>query len=242
MGLIVQFGGQTPLDWRNRWPTSAPILGTSVDAVDLAEDRDRFQALLRKIGEATRQLNCRVARRRAARRADRLSGHAAPEHVLGGLAMRIVHSEEELEEFASLSSPTGRPDRTRRLRQAAAAGRSLHLRDAIEVDVDAICDGTDVFVAGVMEHIEETGVHSGDARLRAAALLASKKLIDEIEDETKPGVGARCARADQHSVRGEGRRDLHSRSQSARLAHSAVRGEQSAIAAAAAGDGGHAAG
>ncbi|ANP47015.1 carbamoyl-phosphate synthase large subunit [Candidatus Viadribacter manganicus] len=187
-GLIVQFGGQTPLKLAQPLADEgAPILGTSVDAIDLAEDRDRFQALLRKIGlkqpDNTIAPSLEAARAGAAR-----IGYPVmlrPSYVLGGLAMQIVHNEGELEEYVTrITRALGGPSEL-----AVSEKKPLlvdrYLRDAIEVDVDAICDGEDVFVAGVMEHIEEAGVHSGDSACALPPYSLSKKLIDEIETQTK---------------------------------------------------------
>ncbi|MBK6705552.1 MAG: carbamoyl-phosphate synthase large subunit [Caulobacteraceae bacterium] len=187
-GLIVQFGGQTPLKLAQPLADEgAPILGTSVDAIDLAEDRDRFQALLRKIGlkqpDNTIAASLDAARARAAK-----LGYPVmlrPSYVLGGLAMQIVQNEGELEEYVTrITRALGGPSEL-----AVSEKKPLlvdrYLRDAIEVDVDAICDGEDVFVAGVMEHIEEAGVHSGDSACALPPYSLPKRLIDEIEAQTK---------------------------------------------------------
>ncbi len=188
LGLIVQFGGQTPLKLAQPLADEgAPILGTSVDAIDLAEDRDRFQALLRKIGLKQPE-NTIAASPDAARSAAGKIGYPVmlrPSYVLGGLAMRIVHTEEELNEYViQLTRALGGPSEL-----AISEKRPLlvdrYLRDAIEVDVDAICDGEDVFVAGVMEHIEEAGVHSGDSACALPPYSLDKKIVAEIEEETK---------------------------------------------------------
>ncbi|HRK64047.1 MAG TPA: ATP-grasp domain-containing protein, partial [Terricaulis sp.] len=186
--LIVQFGGQTPLKLAQPLADEgAPILGTSVDAIDLAEDRDRFQALLRKIG-LKQPDNTTAPSPEAARAAAAHIGYPVmlrPSYVLGGLAMQIVHSEEELSDYIiRISRALGGPSEL-----AVSEKKPLlvdrYLRDAIEVDVDAICDGRDVFVAGVMEHIEEAGVHSGDSACALPPYSLPKKLIAEIEEQTK---------------------------------------------------------
>ncbi|MGD9980681.1 MAG: carbamoyl-phosphate synthase large subunit [Hyphomonadaceae bacterium] len=187
-GLIVQFGGQTPLKLAQPLADEgAPILGTSVDAIDLAEDRDRFQALLRKIG-LKQPDNTIAASPDAARAGAGKIGYPVmlrPSYVLGGLAMQIVHNEGELDEYiARISRALGGPSEL-----AVSEKKPLlvdrYLRDAIEVDVDAICDGDDVFVAGVMEHIEEAGVHSGDSACALPPYSLPKKLIEDIEAQTK---------------------------------------------------------
>jgi carbamoyl-phosphate synthase large subunit len=187
-GLIVQFGGQTPLKLAQPLADEgAPILGTSVDAIDLAEDRDRFQALLRKIGLKQPE-NTIAGSLDAARAAAGRIGYPVmlrPSYVLGGLAMRIVHSEEELSDYVNqISRALGGPSEL-----VVSDKRPLlvdrYLRDAIEVDVDAICDGEEVFVAGVMEHIEEAGVHSGDSACALPPYSLDKKIIAQIEEETR---------------------------------------------------------
>ncbi|GIK50096.1 MAG: carbamoyl-phosphate synthase large chain [Alphaproteobacteria bacterium] len=187
-GLIVQFGGQTPLKLAQPLADEgAPILGTSVDAIDLAEDRDRFQALLRKIGLKQPE-NTIAGSLDAARASAAKIGYPVmlrPSYVLGGLAMRIVHSEEDLNDYvAQISRALGGPSEL-----VVSKKRPLlvdrYLRDAIEVDVDAICDGEEVFVAGVMEHIEEAGVHSGDSACALPPYSLDKKIVAEIEAQTK---------------------------------------------------------
>jgi carbamoyl-phosphate synthase large subunit len=187
-GLIVQFGGQTPLKLAQPLADEgAPILGTSVDAIDLAEDRDRFQALLRKIG-LKQPDNTIAASLDAARAGAAKIGYPVmlrPSYVLGGLAMQIAQNEGELEEYVTrITRALGGPSEL-----AVSDKKPLlvdrYLRDAIEVDVDAICDGEEVFVAGVMEHIEEAGVHSGDSACALPPYSLPKKLIDEIEAQTK---------------------------------------------------------
>jgi carbamoyl-phosphate synthase large subunit len=187
-GLIVQFGGQTPLKLAQPLADEgAPILGTSVDAIDLAEDRDRFQALLRKI-KLKQPDNAIAPSLDAARAAATQIGYPVmlrPSYVLGGLAMRIVHSEDELDEYvAQISRALGGPSEL-----AVSEKRPLlvdsYLRDAIEVDVDAICDGEDVFVAGVMEHIEEAGVHSGDSACALPPYSLPGAIVTEIEAQTR---------------------------------------------------------
>jgi carbamoyl-phosphate synthase large subunit len=187
-GLIVQFGGQTPLKLAQPLADEgAPILGTSVDAIDLAEDRDRFRALLRDIG-LKQPDNATAASLDQARAAAVKLGYPVmlrPSFVLGGLAMQIVQTKEELDEYiARISRALGGPSEL-----AVSAKRPLlvdrYLRDATEVDVDAICDGEDVFVAGVMEHIEEAGVHSGDSACALPPHSLPATLVAEIEAQTR---------------------------------------------------------
>ncbi|MEK7819784.1 MAG: carbamoyl-phosphate synthase large subunit, partial [Pseudomonadota bacterium] len=157
VGVIVQFGGQTPLKLAAALESAGiPILGTSPDAIDLAEDRERFQVLLKKLN--LRQPANGTARSGA--EAEKVAAEIGypvvirPSYVLGGRAMEIVHDVEQLRRY---------------VKQAVkVSGKSpvlvdSYLQDAIEVDVDALADGTDVYVAGIMQHIEEAGIHSGDS-------------------------------------------------------------------------------
>ncbi|MEQ1616851.1 MAG: carbamoyl-phosphate synthase large subunit [Terricaulis sp.] len=188
LGLIVQFGGQTPLKLAQPLADEgAPILGTSVDAIDLAEDRHRFQALLHKIGlkqpDSTTAPSLEAARAAAAR-----IGYPVmlrPSYVLGGLAMQIAHTEEDLAEYVQrLTLALGGPSELV-ISDKKPLLIDSYLRDAIEVDVDAICDGKEVFVAGVMEHIEEAGVHSGDSACALPPYSLPAKVVAEIEMQTK---------------------------------------------------------
>ena len=156
-GIIVQFGGQTPLKLaRDLEAEGAPIIGTSPDSIDLAEDRERFQQLLQ--AEGLRQPSNRVARNLpdAIARAGEIGYPLVvrPSYVLGGRAMEIVYNEADLIEY---------------MRQAVAVSNDSpvlldrFLDDAIEVDVDAVSDGRQVLIGGIMEHIEQAGVHSGDS-------------------------------------------------------------------------------
>jgi len=156
-GVIVQFGGQTPLKIaRALEAAGAPIIGTTPDAIDIAEDRDRFQQLIHRLG--MRQPPNRTGRDPEEARA--LAAEIGyplivrPSYVLGGRAMEIVHADDDL---------------VRYMREAVIVSHESpvlldhFLGDALEVDVDAVCDGRDVFIGGVMEHIEQAGVHSGDS-------------------------------------------------------------------------------
>ncbi len=200
LGLIVQFGGQTPLKLAAALAAEgAPILGTSVDAIDLAEDRERFQALLHRLG-------LRQPANTTARSAEEARAGAArigypvvlrPSFVLGGRAMEIVHDEEGLNRYVANAV------------QASEQRPILidsYVRDAIEVDVDAICDGAEVFIAGVMEHIEEAGVHSGDSACALPPYTLSRDVIAEIEAQTTRialGLAVRGLINIQFAVKGE---------------------------------------
>jgi carbamoyl-phosphate synthase large subunit len=173
VGVIVQFGGQTPLKLAQALSDAGiPILGTSPDAIDLAEDRERFAKLVNKLG-LRQPLNGLAKSREEALAAAHRIGYPVllrPSYVLGGRAMEIVDSDAQLEAYITTA--------------VNVSGDSpvlvdQYLRDAIECDVDALCDGEQVVIAGVMQHIEEAGVHSGDS----AATLPPYSLPDEVVAE-----------------------------------------------------------
>jgi len=175
LGVIVQFGGQTPLKLAQALEDAGiPILGTSPDAIDLAEDRERFAKLVNK-------LNLKQPANGMARSQEEARGIATqigypvlirPSYVLGGRAMEIVDSEAQLDEYMATAV---------RVSGDSPVLIDQYLRDAIECDVDAICDGTDVVVAGVMQHIEEAGVHSGDSACSLPPYSLSGDIIAEME-------------------------------------------------------------
>jgi carbamoyl-phosphate synthase large subunit len=179
LGVIVQFGGQTPLKLAQALQDAGiPILGTSPDAIDLAEDRERFQQLLQRIG-LQQPVNAVARSAEQAFAAAHQVGYPIvirPSYVLGGRAMEIVRDDEQLARY---------------VRDAVqVSGESPVLIDqylsrATEVDVDAICDGTDVFVAGVMEHIEEAGVHSGDSACSLPPFSLQPATIAELKRQTE---------------------------------------------------------
>jgi carbamoyl-phosphate synthase large subunit len=178
-GVIVQFGGQTPLKLAAALEKEGiPILGTSPDAIDLAEDRERFAALVRRLG--LRQPENGIARSRgeAIAVAERIGYPVLtrPSYVLGGRAMEIVDGPAQLDDYIVTAV------------QVSGDSPVLidqYLRDAIEVDVDAICDGADVCIAGVMQHIEEAGVHSGDSACSLPPYSLPADVIGEIERQTR---------------------------------------------------------
>ncbi|MGZ3298110.1 MAG: carbamoyl-phosphate synthase large subunit, partial [Asticcacaulis sp.] len=177
-GVVVQFGGQTPLKLAQALEDEGiPILGTSPDAIDLAEDRERFQHLLRDIG-LTQPVNAIARTPEEAFHAAHSVGYPIvirPSYVLGGRAMEIIRDDEQL---------------TRYVREAVqVSGDSPVLIDqylaaAIEVDADALADGDDVFVAGIMEHIEEAGVHSGDSACSLPPFSLKPETVRELEAQT----------------------------------------------------------
>ncbi len=177
-GVIVQYGGQTPLKLaRDLEAAGAPIIGTTPDCIDLAEDRERFQQLIEKLGLL--QPPNRTARdpESAVKLAEEIGYPLVvrPSYVLGGRAMEIVYKEDELRRY---------------MREAVSVSNDSpvlldrFLNDAIEVDVDAICDGEDVLIGGIMQHIEQAGVHSGDS----ACSLPPYDLSEEIQDELRVQV------------------------------------------------------
>jgi carbamoyl-phosphate synthase large subunit len=177
-GVIVQFGGQTPLKLAEPLEAEgAPILGTTPDAIDLAEDRERFQQLLKKTG--LKQPENATARSEAeALEAARRVGYPVvlrPSFVLGGRAMEIVHDDEGLMRYVTHAVKAS---------EKSPVLVDRYLRDAIEVDVDAVCDGKTVWIAGVMEHIEEAGIHSGDSACALPPYTLSPATVAEIERQT----------------------------------------------------------
>ncbi len=178
-GVIVQFGGQTPLKLAQALEREqVPILGTPPDAIDLAEDRDRFKALVDRLGLT--QPNNGIARSsdEALQIASQIGFPVVirPSYVLGGRAMEIVHDDAQLARYIAEA--------------VVVSGESpvlldSYLRDAIEVDVDALCDGTDTFICGIMEHIEEAGVHSGDSACSLPAHSLDEATIAELARQTR---------------------------------------------------------
>jgi carbamoyl-phosphate synthase large subunit len=187
-GVIVQFGGQTPLKLAGPLEEAGvPILGTSPDAIDLAEDRDRFKALIEKLGLRQPESGIAAAPGEAAAIADRIGYPVVirPSYVLGGRAMEIVHDTIDVERYISrLSATLDRPSEL-----VVSAKRPLlidrYLADAIEVDVDCLSDGKDTFVAGIMEHIEEAGIHSGDSACSLPPHSLSPAVIAELERQAQ---------------------------------------------------------
>jgi carbamoyl-phosphate synthase large subunit len=187
-GVIVQFGGQTPLKLAGPLEEAGvPILGTSPDAIDLAEDRDRFKALIERL--ALKQPASGIARTPGEARAvaDGIGYPVVirPSYVLGGRAMEIVHDGAEIDRYiAKLSATLDNPSEL-----VVSAKRPLlidrYLSDAVEVDVDCICDGRDTFVAGVMEHIEEAGIHSGDSACSLPPHSLSDETIAALGDQAR---------------------------------------------------------
>jgi carbamoyl-phosphate synthase large subunit len=177
-GVIVQFGGQTPLKLaRDLEANGVPIIGTTPDSIDIAEDRERFQKLLHKL-KLKQPPNRTVRSAAKALQAAEEIGYplvVRPSYVLGGRAMEIVHQKEDLERY---------------MREAVKVSNDSpvlldrFLNDAIEVDVDAVSDGTQVIIGGVMEHIEQAGVHSGDSACSLPPFSLSRELQEELRRQT----------------------------------------------------------
>jgi carbamoyl-phosphate synthase large subunit len=176
-GVIVQFGGQTPLKLAARLvEAGVPLLGTSVESIDLAEDRGRFGALLAGLGYKAPA----YATARSVEQALRCAGEVGfpllvrPSYVLGGRAMEIVYSHDGLADY---------------LRREAGEGGEIFLdrflEDSIEVDVDALCDGTDVWIGGIMQHVEEAGVHSGDSACVLPPHSLGEEMLEQIRMATR---------------------------------------------------------
>ncbi len=178
-GVIVQYGGQTPLKLaRDLEANGVPIIGTTPDMIDMAEDRERFQQMLHRL--KLKQPPNRTARTEAdAIKAASEIGYplvVRPSYVLGGRAMEIVHEQRDLERY---------------MREAVKVSNDSpvlldrFLNDAIEVDVDALCDGDDVVIGGIMEHIEQAGVHSGDSACSLPPYSLSRQTQDELRRQTR---------------------------------------------------------
>ncbi|MEK6691845.1 MAG: carbamoyl-phosphate synthase large subunit [Nitrospirota bacterium] len=178
-GVIVQFGGQTPLKLAVPLEKEGvKILGTSPDSIDRAEDRKRFKELLDKLN--LKQANSGTARSfEGSAKVAKTIGYPVmvrPSYVLGGRAMEIVYDEKSLKEYMAIAVKVS-PDHPILI--------DKYLEDAIEIDVDAISDGEDVVVGGIMEHIEEAGVHSGDSAMSLPPYSLRKEIIEEIKRQTK---------------------------------------------------------
>ena len=230
-GVIVQFGGQTPLKIAGALHDAGiPILGTTPDAIDLAEDRERFQQLLQRLG--LKQPENGIAR--SAEQAHAVAGRIGyplvirPSYVLGGRAMEIVRDEAQL---------------TRYINEAVHVSGDTpvlldsYLAGAVEVDVDAICDGTDVHIAGVMEHIEEAGVHSGDSACSLPPWSLSAQVVAELESQTRAmalGLGVIGLMNVQFAIQGDDIYVLEVNPRASRTVPFVAKATDSAIAAIAA--------
>ena len=199
-GVVVQFGGQTPLKLATALEKAGiPILGTSVDSIDLAEDRDRFKRLLDRLGlkQPRNAISYSVEQSRLVAAELGLPLVVRPSYVLGGRAMAVVRDDPGLDAYLLDTLPGLVPpevkarypnDKTGQINTVLGMNPLLfdrYLSDAVEVDVDALCDGRDVFVAGVMEHIEEAGIHSGDSACSLPAHSLAPATVAAIEAQTR---------------------------------------------------------
>jgi carbamoyl-phosphate synthase large subunit len=178
VGVIVQYGGQTPLKLAlDLEANGVPIIGTSPDMIDMAEDRERFQHLVEQLGLLQPPNRTARSEVEALTKAEEIGYPLVvrPSYVLGGRAMEIVHEQRDLERY---------------MREAVKVSHDSpvlldrFLNDAIECDVDAICDGTEVFIGGVMEHIEQAGVHSGDSACSLPPYSLSAATVARIKEQT----------------------------------------------------------
>ncbi|MGB1076981.1 MAG: carbamoyl-phosphate synthase large subunit [Bdellovibrionales bacterium] len=178
-GVIVQLGGQTPLKLADALQEEGiPILGTSVDAIDLAEDRERFQKLIKKLKLRQPPNALASSAEEAIQQAEELGFPLVlrPSYVLGGAGMEIVHNMEGLKKYVNTAM---------KVSGSNPVLLDRYLKEAIEIDVDAICDGKDVYVAGIMEHIEEAGIHSGDSACVLPPHSLPYKTVRELEKQTE---------------------------------------------------------
>ena len=179
IGVVVQFGGQTPLKLAHALQEDGvPILGTSVDSIDLAEDRERFQVMLHDIGLMQPPNGLARSAEEAAAKADEVGYPVVlrPSYVLGGRGMMIVHDREQLDRYVGEAMRVSGDD---------PVLIDHYLNRATEIDVDALCDDETVFVAGVLEHIEEAGVHSGDSACSMPPHSLRPETIAELKRQTE---------------------------------------------------------
>jgi carbamoyl-phosphate synthase large subunit len=200
LGVIVQFGGQTPLKLADALERNGiPILGTAPDMIDLAEDRDRFQKLLMKLdmNQPKNGIAYSVEQSRLVATEIGFPLVVRPSYVLGGRAMQIIHQESQLQSYLLDTVPELVPedikqrypnDKTGQINTLLGKNPLLfdsYLTNAIEVDVDCLSDGHDVYICGIMEHIEEAGIHSGDSACSLPPRTLPKDTLDELERQTK---------------------------------------------------------
>jgi len=191
-GVVVQFGGQTPLKLAaGLAEAGVPLLGTSVEAIDLAEDRGRFGALLAELGYSAPPYATARSVQEALSRAEEVGYPllVRPSYVLGGRAMEIVYSREGLADYLCREPPPEADAGTAATRSEVASKPSIFLdrflENATEVDVDALCDGTDVWIGGIMQHVEEAGVHSGDSACVLPPHSLGEEMLEQIRAATR---------------------------------------------------------
>jgi len=193
-GVIVQFGGQTPLKLAaGLVEAGVPLLGTSVDAIDLAEDRGRFGALLERLGyQAPPYATARSVDEALAKTEEvGFPLLVRPSYVLGGRAMEIVYSREGLLDYLNREPPPDQKDAGDAADGSPSSSRApsifldRFLENAIEVDVDALCDGKTVWIGGIMQHVEEAGVHSGDSACVLPPHSLGEEMLEQIRGATR---------------------------------------------------------
>jgi len=178
-GVIVQFGGQTPLNLARRLhEAGVPIIGTSVDSIDLAENREMFSDVIEKLGLVQPANGFAKSVKDAVKVAEQIGYPvlARPSYVLGGRAMKIVYDKQQLLEFI---------EEAKEVSQGRPVLIDQFIEDAIEVDVDAVSDGEETFVAGIMEHIENAGIHSGDSACVLPPTTISDGMIEQIKEDAR---------------------------------------------------------
>jgi len=178
-GVIVQFGGQTPLKLaQGLAQVGAPILGTSPDAIDASEDRERFTKVLDELGLSQPPGGTARTKEEALKLAQTLGYPLVvrPSYVLGGRAMEIVFDEKELKQYIAEAVQVS--DQTPVL-------LDRFLEDAIEVDVDVVCDGDEVYIGGIMQHIEQAGIHSGDSACSLPAYSIDENILEGLRDQAR---------------------------------------------------------
>ena len=198
-GVIVQFGGQTPIKLAKKIHDSGfPILGTQLKSIDTAEDREKFNQIVNELN--LKQAESGLARgKEEAKTIVKKIGYPVvirPSYVLGGRAMEIVHDDEQfntyIEEAVQVSGDS-------------PVLIDKFLNDAIEIDVDAVCDGQDVFIAGIMEHIEEAGIHSGDSACCIPPFSLNEKLIKRFKTTNNVSCQKiKCCRSYKYSICNQG--------------------------------------
>jgi carbamoyl-phosphate synthase large subunit len=199
-GVLVQLGGQTPLGLAQRLTAAGvPVVGTSAAAIDLAEDRGAFGEVLRKAGLPAPDFGMATSFDEAREIAERIGYPVLvrPSYVLGGRGMEIVYDDETLAAYISRATEIS-PERP------VLVDRFLD--DAIEIDVDALCDGNEVFLGGVMEHIEEAGIHSGDSSCTLPPITLGRSVLEQVRRSTEAiahGVGVRGLLNVQYALHGE---------------------------------------
>ncbi len=199
-GVVLQFGGQSPLKLASELQAAGiKILGTSPDAIDLAEDRSRFGRLLTELGIPHPSFGTAINPEEARETARSLGFPVVvrPSYVLGGRRMEIVYNESDLDLYLRSNADTS-PSHPTLI--------DKFMEDYIEIDVDAVCDGQDVYIGGIMEHVEEAGVHSGDSSCVLPPITIHRALLERIEEYTRRlaiGVGVRGLMNVQFVVRGD---------------------------------------